>query len=235
MIWKIPQPIQAVNYAKIRGSVSRKHALRQSQGGTRPPFAGAWNRTKGHNAQWLWALSEEIRHVTHRSPQPLQQKPETETEPSRKGCGGASCLKNEPRPNIQGRLVRIFPVTTLPAETPHSTETDKRGQNERRAQTNTLQVATVWWKHSGANIHAPAGKRKDDSKDRVLNLGVEPQTSGPRATECYFQVLKSKIFFPTGFQKCLASVTPLFLPLSHFWNGNVCNCYPVPSLCLTSR
>ena len=94
---------------------------------------------------------------------------------------------------------------------------------------------TVWWKYSGANIHDPSGKRKDDSKDRVLNLGVEPQTSEPRATECYFQVLKSKIFFPTGFQNCLASVTPLFLPLPHFWHGNVCNYYPVPSLCLKSR
>ena len=94
--------------------------------------------------------------MTHRSPQPLQQKPDAETEPSRKDCGGASCLKEgAPPSNIQGRLTRTFPETTLYQQKHHrvrlkGTREDKL-KEER--QTHILRAAESD-EHSGADTHS---------------------------------------------------------------------------------
>lgn len=71
------QPIQIGNDAKIRRfTVRKEYSGEKAKGVTRQSFVNALKGSKGIHLHR--GLVENIRHVTHESPQPSQQNPEIE-------------------------------------------------------------------------------------------------------------------------------------------------------------
>ena len=121
----------------LKSGIQCKESLlwRQSQSVARQPFASALKWTKGHNVQWHRRLSEEIRQVTHGSPQPSRQKPKTEMESSRRDMWRRVLSYGRNPRNEQRRLTRIFPETVIPAEHHHlrlkGTRADKMKEDKQ--------------------------------------------------------------------------------------------------------
>lgn len=94
------------------------------------PFSNTEEGSKDQKTESQRGPSEEIRHVTHESLQPCQQKPKTEMEFSEKGLwraflsnGGNSC-------DIHRRLIR-FLIASYQQNHCQLGLKGQRGQNER--------------------------------------------------------------------------------------------------------